>query len=274
MKCIAGTTIQNKRSRISYKNRKLRPNPKEQWSVVENTHEPIIEKKAFEMVQKIIIVQKHGRNEKKHHFLLDGLLICYECKHKIGVRARKDGRFDMVCNNYRRNSKLGLCTSHGFNYENLEKMILEYIKKLFLEIDHKKIELDIQNSKTKYDYGKILQKLEAEIKLIHDNMDQMYVDKLNKKISEEMYQRLFKKLQNEEKQKEKEYIALKSKQENYQHDDTEEIKRIVKDFLNLEKPSAEMLRVIINRIEIHQDKQVDIIFNFKKLNNINYTSLQ
>ena len=28
------------------------------------------------------------------------------------------------------------------------------------------------------------------------------------------------------------------------------------------------MRVLINRIEIHQDKQVDLIFNFRKLNNL------
>ena len=60
----------------------------------------------------------------------------------------------MICNNYRRNSKLGLCTSHGFNYDQLEKMVLEYIKKLFLQIDNKKIVLNIKNNISKYDYGK------------------------------------------------------------------------------------------------------------------------
>ena len=70
---------QNKRSRISYKNRKVRQNPKEQWNIVENTHSPIIDKKIFEKVQKMIIVQNYNRNEKKNKFLLDGLLFCYEC---------------------------------------------------------------------------------------------------------------------------------------------------------------------------------------------------
>ena len=37
----------------------------------------------------------------------------------------------------------------------------------------------------------------------------MYVDKLNNKISEEMYERLFSKLKNEIKQKENEYIEIK-----------------------------------------------------------------
>ena len=268
MKYIAGITVQNKRSRISYKNRKLRPNPKEQWTIVENTHEPIIDKKTFDTVQKMVITQNYNRNEKKHHFLLDGLLVCYECKHKIGVRTRKNGRLDMICNNYRRNSKLGLCTSHGFNYEQLEKIVLEYIKKLFLQIDNKKIELNIKNSISKYDYGKILQKLETEIKLINDNIDKMYVDKLNEKISEEMYERLFVKLKDEIKQKEMEYIGLKNEQENNSDDDIENIKKLVSEFLKLEKPTPEIMKVLINRIQIHQDKQVDIIFNFKMLNNV------
>ena len=260
--------MQNKRSRINYKNRKLRPNPKEQWNIVENTHEPIIDKKTFDMVQKMLITQNYNRNEKKHQFLLDGLLICYECKHKIGVRARRNGRLDMICNNYRRNSKLGLCTSHGFNYEQLEKIVLEYIKKLFLEIDSKKIEMNIKNSISKYDYEKILQKLETEIKLINDNIDKMYVDKLNGKISEEMYERLFNKLKGKIKQKKEEYIGLKHEKENNSDDDIENIKKLVHDFLKLEKPTPEIMRLLINKIEIHQDKQVDLYFNFRKLNNL------
>ena len=139
------------------------------------------------------IVQKYDRNEKKNHFLLDGLLICYECKHKIGVRTRKDGRLDMICNNYRRNSKLNLCTSHGFSYERLEKQIIDYIRKLFVEIDNKKIMLNIKNNRTKYDYKKMLEKIEKEIELINNNIDKMYIDKLNNKLSEEMYERLLKK---------------------------------------------------------------------------------
>lgn len=257
--------MQNKRSRISYKNRKLRSNPQEQWNIVENTHEPIIEKQLFNKVQKMVMVQRYNRNEKKHKFLLDGLLFCYECKHKIGVRTRKNGKLDMVCNNYRRNSKLGLCTSHGFSYEALEKSIIQYIKNLFLAIDSKKIELNIKNNRTKQDYGKMLKQKQIEINLIKDNIDKMYIDKLNGKVSEEMYERLFNKLINEVNQKEKEYNELKNKKEDAMQDDSKEIERIVKEFLKLEKPTPEIMKVMINKIEIHQDKQIDIIFNFKKL---------
>lgn len=263
-----GNTVQNKRSRISYKNRKMRTNPQEQWNIVENTHEPIIDKQVFNKVQKMVIVQRYNRNEKKHKFLLDGLLVCYECKHKIGVREKKNGYMCMICNNYRRNSKLGLCTSHGFSYDALEKNILQYIKNLFLAIDSKKIELNIKNNRTKQDYGKMLKQKQTEINIIKDNIDKMYVDKLNNKISEEMYNRLFDKLINEVNQKEKEYNELKNKKEDAGQDNKEEIEKNVKEFLKLEKPTPEIMKVIINKIEIHQDKQVDIYFNFKKLNDL------
>ena len=70
-----------------------------------------------------------------------------------------------------------------------------------------------------------------------------------------------------EKDKETEYIDLKKEAEECVNDNDEEIEKLVKEFLKLEKPTPEIMRVLINRIEIHQDKQVDLIFNFKKLNN-------
>ena len=91
----------------------------------------------------------------------------------------------------------------------------------------------------------------------------MYVDKLNNKISEEMYERLLKKFKDEIKQKENEYIEIKQQREESKQDDTEKIKSIVQGFLSLKEPTPEFMKVIINRIEIHQDKQVDLYFNFK-----------
>ena len=97
----------------------------------------------------------------------------------------------------------------------------------------------------------------------------MYIDKLNNKISEEMYERLLKKFRDEIKQKENEYIEIKyQKEEESKQDNTEKIKSSIQEFLKLKEPTPEIMKVIINRIEIHQDKQVDIYFNFKQLNNL------
>jgi len=263
-----GNTVQNKRNKISYKNRKIRINPENLWCVVENTHEPIIDKDIFNTIQKMIIVQKYNRDKKKHNYLLDGLLVCYDCKHKIGVKCRRKNYLFTVCNHYRRNSKLKLCTPHGFSYKAIEKLILQYIRELFLSIDSKKVELNIKNAKNKYDYEKILKKIESEINVINDNIDKMYVDKLNNKISQEMYERLFNKLTKELEQKEKDYNDIEKEKNFSTVDQSKEIQKVVKDFLKLENPTPEIMKVVVNRIEIHQDRQIDIIFNFKRLNEI------
>ena len=83
-----------------------------------------------------------------------------------------------------------------------------------------------------------------------------------------MYERLLEKFRDEIRQKEDEYIEIKQQKEDAKQDDTEKIKSVVQDYLSLSKPTSEIMKVIINRIEIHQDKQVDLYFNFKQLNNL------
>ena len=83
-----------------------------------------------------------------------------------------------------------------------------------------------------------------------------------------MYERLLIKFGDEIKQKEKEYMEIKQQKEESKQYDTEKIKSVVHDFLSLNKPTSEIMKVIINRIEIHQNKQVDLYFNFKQLNNL------
>lgn len=69
---------------------------------------------------------------------------------------------------------------------------MQCIKGLFLNIDSGKLKLDIENNKTKCDYNQVKKKLEEEITLTQNNLDKMYIDKLNNKVSEIMYERVSK----------------------------------------------------------------------------------
>lgn len=44
---------------------------------------------------------------------------------------------------------------------------------------------------------------------------------------------------------------------------------LIEEFLEMEKPTKEIIREFIEKIEIHSDKQVDIYFNFKPLQDLN-----
>ena len=44
---------------------------------------------------------------------------------------------------------------------------------------------------------------------------------------------------------------------------------MIEEFLNMEKPTKEIIREFIEKIEIHSEKQADIYFNFKPLQEMN-----
>lgn len=261
-----GNTVQNKVSKISYKNKKLRPNPREEWNIVENTHTPIIEKKSFDLIQKMITVQRYDRNKKSNFFLLDGLLFCYECHHKIGIRQKtKLNRYYMTCNYYRRYSKLNLCTSHGFSYDNLEEVVIMKLKNIFLSVNKEKLKDRIRNSNYKKSYTDMLNKIKGDIKKQENNLDMMYIDKINNNISKEMYERLSNKIKKEIKIKQDKYNEILNNLENVEYYNDENLDKVIKDFLSLQEPTPELMKIIINKIYVHQDKQIDIIFNFKNV---------
>ncbi|MDO5557910.1 MAG: DUF4368 domain-containing protein [Clostridia bacterium] len=61
-------------------------------------------------------------------------------------------------------------------------------------------------------------------------------------------------------------VELKSENSKENHGGMDDL---VKEFLELKKPTKEIIREFINRIEIHENKQVDVYFNFKSLQNLN-----
>ena len=269
-----GDLVQNKRSRINYKVRKLVPNDKCDWIIVENKHEPIIDKKTFEAVQKLL-ENRRVKPKKDIYRLLDGLLYCGECGHKITVcKPRKsDNRTYTVCNTYRMYSKQKLCTSHSNNYDLLEEEILNNLKSIFKEtLDKEKISKRLKDAyekgNTLNDYRSRIDTIDNLISLKQEHLDKMYIDKLDSKITEEMYIRIKTKMEEEMEKHKKEKSDLEEIVGDIKDDKVinEECARFVKEFLSVENPSKSLILRLIKRIEIHQDKQVDIHFNFKQLN--------
>lgn len=276
-----GCLIQNKRSRISYKNRKLKPNPKEQWIIVENTHEAIISKEDFNKVQQLLPAQTK-RNDKKTIFLLDGLLKCADCNSTIGIPNRKKHnsyRTYTVCNLYRRYpSNLKLCTSHSFNYDKLEEGIINVLKKMFKSIDVSKIKDSIkylEDNSSIYNENKV-NKLEYDISNLERQLDNMYMDKLSDKISEDMYNRIKLKIETDMNLKKEQINKLKNDLNNNQNEinDLKDLEDVVNNYLSLENPTRDLMLKLINKINIHEDGNIDIYFNFKELDiikNLHFT---
>ena len=73
-----GNMVQGRTVKISYKSKKCLKQDRENWVVVENTHEPLIDKETFQKVRMLVNSRKHTRS-RTYDFLLKGLIFCHEC---------------------------------------------------------------------------------------------------------------------------------------------------------------------------------------------------
>ena len=267
-----GDLVQNKRSKINYKIKKIVKNNPNDYIVVKNTHEAIIDKDIFDEVQKKL-PKNVGKCEKKEIHLLDGLLHCGDCGHRISVtpRRKKDNRCYTICNYYRTYMKQRLCTTHSNNYDTLEKIIINSLKEQYLNyIDKKSIKEETLKNINKKDKKSIVKEitiLESEIKRINDNLDNIYLDKLNKKIPLEQFDRLSIKLNNELKLKTKRLIEhnnIKNNQENI-NINNKKIEEYLNKFLSMESIDRELIVNLIDRIEIFEDKTINVKVTFYKI---------
>ena len=213
-----------------------------------------------------------GRNEKKENHLLDGLLYCGDCGHRISIQARrkKDNRCYTICNYYRTYMKQKLCTTHSNNYDELEKVIINSLTNMCLNyINKDKIKnnvLDNLTKKDKFENNKELKMLINDIEKINDNLDIIYIDKLNKKITEEKFERIKIKLENELNLKQKRYNDLNNSISDNINEELKNkiINEYINKFLSMKEPNRELMVNLIDKIEIFEDKTINIKVNFNK----------
>ncbi len=279
-----GNTIQNKRSVISYKVKKIKTVEKENQIRVDNTHESIIDKDVFERVQ--CIIEKRGTNTKlKYDYLLRGLLYCYHCKRKLQIVLKKISKRNVKSYPYITcsNAKERVCYPLNMNYERFENQIIYIVKKICQVYADKEIFYLVykkHQNKTlniREGYKKKIEQIDKNILNINNNLDKMYMDKLRGILQVEDYIRVsqrvnFEKTKLTEQKKEIEQklrgTEYKVIRKNYVREE-KELDELMENFLNFEKPDKIYLYRLINKIEIDKDKNVYIYFNFSKPNSIN-----
>lgn len=279
-----GNTVQNKKSVVSYKVKKIRTVEKENHIRVDNTHEPIIEKDVFDKVQ--CIIEKRGTNTTlKYEYLLRGLLYCYHCKRKLQIVLKKNSKRSakshpyITCSGHKERG----CYPININYNKFEEHIIYIVRKIAKIYSNKETLYDIYNkyqNKTldiREGFRNKLEQTNQKINVLNNKLDKMYMDKLNGIILEEDYVRISQKfildrtsLNTQKKELEEKLNSsekILSKKERTKEE--QELDKLIEEFLKLEKINKIYLYRLINKIEIDKDKNVYIYFNFSKLNTIN-----
>ena len=271
-----GTVVQGKKKKLSFKSKKFISISEEDWQKVYNMHEAIISMEDFERAQKILNNTKGSRVVEKD-YLFKGLLRCYDCKGYIGIRSPdKYGNIYGRCQRYAQHGKFGVCSSHNFNYQVFENSMINLLKELCKEYSNKtKLEEIAKKSKSKEDkkveIESRIKSFEDEINKENRKLELLYDDRLSEIISVDDYIKEANKIKTivNDYKNQIEKLNLQLNGEDIIQDDNQKLKNLADEFLSMEKPTKEIIREFIEKIEIHSDKQVDIYFNFKPLQELN-----
>ena len=271
-----GTVVQGKRKKISFKSKKFVDVPEEDWIRVPNMHEAIVSQEDYQRARKIIEATK-GSRVYENDYLFKGLLRCYDCKGYIGIRSPdKNGNIYGRCQRYGRYGKFDVCSPHNFNYQVFEESMIVVLREICKEYSNKKkLEEIAKKSKSKedkkLDLENKIENYKTQIKKETRKLELLYEDRLAEIITVENYIENAKRIKNDVKDLQERIKELEKELngEDKQIDKEEKLNNLVDEFLNMEKPNKEIIREFIERIEIHSDKQVDIYFNFKPLQELN-----
>lgn len=274
-KAYIGVTVSNKRTNISYKSKKRINVPKEEYIITENTHKAIISKEVFEEVQFLLSKKSINKNN-KHEYLFRGLIKCKTCHSNLDVGAKLTIRGKKIHNPIPymtcRNSKKGICPAKHMNYDKFEKELLSKLNEfLELEVDKQKLYSIYKNYKKNSTENikckKDLDDINKRLKVLSNQIDSVYFDKLNNLISKEDYYRYTDKIIREQKLLEKQKIQImnliNSIQKTEDKISDEAADKVIDKFLKVEEFSKKFLYKLIDYIEVDENKNVYIYFSFR-----------
>lgn len=133
-----GNMVQNKRKASSFKTKKRLVTSPEEWIIVEDTHEAIIDGYTWDCVQKHISAVKKApsnhiikTNSTDEVSIFSGIIRCADCGAAMTFnrRVRKSGKEKLVyrCSRYNNNGK-DTCSTHTIDVDVLKDIILKDIQ--------------------------------------------------------------------------------------------------------------------------------------------------
>lgn len=267
-----GNMVQGRTVKISYKSKKCLKQDRENWVVVENTHEPLIDKETFQKVRMLVNSRKHTRS-RTYDFLLKGLIFCHECGYPMAVLNRPpvsgEDRLLFVCRTYQRFTKAGVCSCHSIKEQVVTEAVLAKVREVCeAYLDPNKLQPiaadAVEKARKAENHEAEIQSIQNKIDSLTANLDKMYMDRLTGLLAEADFERIYQRVKMDRTSLEEKLKELESQKES--PGSTEDRAReLVQQFLDSAYTSRELLVSLIERVELTEDKQIIIKFRFREL---------
>lgn len=271
-KVYLGHTEYGKRINLSYKSEKIKYVPRDEWKVVKNTHEPIIDEELFERVQRKLRIEGKTRSQ-KYEWLLNGLVYCKECGSQMilkveytSSRTIKSKRLHCV-EGTRRNGKI-FCNrkSKGINEEAITRIVLKNIaNKIERIMNTDKIEnliLKQYNENNTKMYDDTIKNLENQLTKIENNISSLYDDYKNELLDEDDYKRFYKNEVERKNSIKLNITKLIEERNNRPVLSLEKLNNLISELSNVDTWQKETLDDIIYSVEVDIENNVFINYRY------------
>ena len=266
-----GDQIQCKQRVLSHKNHKAVRTQKEEWVIVENTHEAIISREDFNKVQKIIDNKTYPSNKRMQVNYYAGHLYCKECGRFMlrKYTGRRKSNPNILNYTYYCSTRYRICKDdcieNKIKSEDLDKIVLKAIKhqiKLYLKVDTLIDEIieKRNSSNTKTTLDNIERNLNEKRKI----KQKFYEDWKLGIISKEDYLNFVKSNENTINILTERYKKYSDKlsEENNLEDKKSLFKKIEK-YKDIKEVNKELIDDMIDKIYSYGNNKVEIIFKYQ-----------
>lgn len=260
----AGDTVNGKTTRKSFKIKKRIDLSTDEWQIVPDTHEAIIDRETWELVQKI---RQGRRRNVRHNYqipILSGHLFCADCGSKLYyIKPPKQAEY-YCCAGYRKRKS---CTGHHIRADVVETLllnqlngVLDYVASYEDEFVNKVMERGTaEQEKQISGLKKTADTAKRRLDQIDGIVAKLYEDKVSGEITSEMFAKLSSRYISEQ---EEQSAALKSAQKEIslleaKKTDAARFVGLVKSYSHITELTPQILNEFIDKVTVHQAVKVD-----------------
>ena len=276
-----GHTVNFRTHAKSYKNKKRVDNPKEEWLIFENTHEPIVSQEDFDLVQKL---RKNKRRIQKCEEVnpFSGMVYCSDCGSKMYLcrsKSLSDDQEHLKCSAY--SNDKDVCSAHYIRTVVLKEIVLNELNDMLSTIkgDENRFvqtateHLEVMQSSELTKAKKSLRQAEKRIEELDRLFTRLYEDNVSGKVTDERFEKMSKAYEDEQRtlsNRASELSAYIDTAEQKTADVTAFVK-LVRKYERITELTPDIMHELIDKIVVHapdkssghRTQQIDIYYRFK-----------
>ncbi|MBS6956723.1 MAG: recombinase family protein [Enterocloster asparagiformis] len=262
-----GDMVQGRYRVKSYKVHVQEQVPEDEWYIVENTHEAIIDRDTFEKVQRLLFRDTRTAPQKKQIYLFSGFLRCADCG-KAMTRSKVGGTVYYYCRTYKDQSK-NACTKHTIKHNRLEAAVLYAIQQqVYLAVDYTKTierinRAPLVKSQSKKLADAIEQK-EREVSKIARYKQAIYQDWKDGEITHSDYRHMKEDYEAQAEALNEVIEKLRAEQAELENgiDAENPFLKAFRQFQNIDTLTRDVLIELVDHIKVYEGGNISIVFRF------------